>query len=81
MVQINSIFGWIIFFVCPDLQEFDCLDPRKNSRLKKKKMLPEFVLNKTMWLQDIPLRLQALSEINSVSLKWNAKQNSKEDRW
>lgn len=36
MVQINSIFVWIIFFICLDLQEFDCLDPRKNSLLKKK---------------------------------------------
>lgn len=32
-----------------------------------------------MWFHDILLRLLALSVINSASLKWNAKQNIKED--
>lgn len=65
----------VFILVCEEVYEFYCLYPRKNV-IFKNNVLPENV-PKTMWLQDIPLGLQVLSVINSASLKWNAKENSK----
>lgn len=61
-----------LFLFCPGVCELHFLDPKKNAFFENN-VLPEHVFTKTMWLQDIPLRPQALSVINSASLKWNAK--------
>lgn len=71
LVESFCLVGFLFLF-CPEVHEFHFLDPKKNAFLKNI-VLPEHVFTKTMWLQDIPLRPQALSVINSASLKWNAK--------
>lgn len=73
----DGLFAFFLF--CPGVHEFYCSAPRGNA-IFINNVLPEYMPNKTMWFHDILLRLLALSVINSASLKWNAKQNIKEDR-